>query len=85
LNRVNSPRKADLTYLRILKMAAEGFETDVAMALEILLSSGDQWSDHQVAEMVQPIPASIPDLQPQTINLSIYDQLLCQEDCHVSD
>jgi hypothetical protein len=37
-----------------------------------------------VAEMVQPIIASIPDLQQQTVNLNIYDQLLSQEGCYVS-
>jgi len=84
LDRRHSPRKADLTYLRILKMAAEGLETDVAEALETLLASPNEWDDHSVAEMVQPIIASIPDLQQQTVNLNIYDQLLSQEGCYVS-
>lgn len=79
-----SPRKADLTYLRILKMAAEGLETDVAEALETLFASPNEWDDHSVAEMVQPIIASIPDLQQQTVNLNVYDQLLSQEGCYVS-
>jgi hypothetical protein len=84
LDRRHSPRKADLTYLRILKMAAEGMEADVAEALEILLASQSDWDDHSVAEMVQPITASIPDLQQQTVNLSIYDHLLSQEGYYVS-
>jgi len=84
LDRRLSPRKADLTYLRILKMAAEGLEADVAEALEILLASPNEWDDHSVAGLVQPITASIPDLQQQTINLSIYDQLLNPEVCCVS-
>ena len=84
LDRRCSPRKADLIYLRILKMAAEGLETDVAEALEILLSSSNEWDDHAVAEMVQPIAANVPDLQQQAVNLGIYDQLLSQEVCYVS-
>jgi hypothetical protein len=84
LDRRHSPRKADLIYLRILKMAAEGLETDVAEALEILLASPTTWDDHSVAELVQPITASIPDLQQQAVNLSLYDQLLSQEVCYVS-
>lgn len=84
LDRRLSPRKADLTYLRILKLAAQGLETDVADALELLLASPTDWDDHTVSELVQPIAASLPDLQPQDINLSVYDQLLRQEGCHVS-
>jgi hypothetical protein len=79
-----SPRKADLTYLRILKLAAQGFETDVADTLEILLASDMDWDDSTVAEMVRPGPAAIPELQLQTVNLAVYDQLLSQEGCHVS-
>jgi hypothetical protein len=89
LDRRFSPRKADLAYLRILKLAAQGLETDVAGALELLLASPSDWDDHSVAALVQPIAASLPDLQPQEINLSVYDQLLgleagIQEGCHVS-
>jgi transcriptional regulator with XRE-family HTH domain len=84
LDRRCSPRKADLTYLRILKLAAQGFETDVANALEILLASDTIWDDNTVAEMVRPTPAVIPELQQQAVNLAVYDQLLKQEVCHVS-
>lgn len=81
----HAPRKADLTYLRILKLAAEGLETDVASALEMLLASSEHWSDQDVAEMVKPVPASIPNMQPQLVNLSVYDQLLSQEGSYVAD
>jgi hypothetical protein len=70
--------------LRILKLAAQGFETDVANALEILLASDTIWDDNTVAEMVRPTPAVIPELQQQAVNLAVYDQLLKQEVCHVS-
>jgi transcriptional regulator with XRE-family HTH domain len=79
-----SPRKADLAYLRILKLAAQGLETDVAQALDILLTSPVDWDDHTVAELVQPISANIPELSEQVVNLNLYDQLLNQEACHVA-
>ncbi len=77
-----SPRKADIAYLRILKLAAKGLETDVAATLEELLSSKEPWDDQSVAERVQPIYAEIPGLEPNTINLKAYDQLLSQEVYH---
>ncbi len=77
-------RKADLTYLRILKLAAGGLETDVAAALEILLTSGKNWDDQSVADLVQPTQRMIPELPANPINLSTYDQLLSLGVCHVS-
>jgi hypothetical protein len=79
-----SARKADLTYLRILKLAAGGLETDVAAALEILLTSGKNWDDQTVAELVQPTPVVIPQLPANPINLATYDQFLSPEGYHVS-
>jgi hypothetical protein len=80
-----SPRKADLTYLRILKLAAGGLETDVATALEILLTSGKGWDDQTVAALVvQPAQLAIPYMEANPVNLTEYDQFLSQEVCHVS-
>jgi hypothetical protein len=79
-----SPRKADLTYLRVLKLAAEGLETDVADALEILLASETNWDDGSVAKMVRPAPAVVPELQQQTVNLAEYDRLLKRGGYHAS-
>lgn len=85
LDRRFSPRKADLTYLRILKLAAKGLETDVADALERLLAADKDWDDGSVAELVQPVSASLPDLPQLAVNLADYDQLLSQgADSHVS-
>jgi len=79
------PRKADLVYLRILKQAALGLETDVAQALTLLLAAQTTWDDNTVAELVQPgALRAIPELTPQVVNLSIYDQLLMTEACHVT-
>jgi Mu transposase, C-terminal domain len=79
-----SARKADLTYLRILKLAAGGLETDVAAALEILLTSAKHWDDQSVAELVQPTNVVIPELVAAPVNLATYDQFLSPEVCHVS-
>lgn len=78
------PRKADLAYLRILKLAAGGLETDVAEALKLVLQSKNKWDDQTVAELVQPTSKAVPELTQQSVELSVYDQLLSQESCHVS-
>jgi hypothetical protein len=79
-----SPRQADLAYLRILKLAAQGLESDVAQTLEALLADKSSWDDQTVAELVQPISACIPELVEQVVNLSLYDQLLDKEAWHVA-
>ena len=80
------PRKADLVYLQILKQAASGLESDVAQALTLLLADQDQnpWDEKNVAALVQPLaPRIAPELVPQVVNLSIYDQLFLTEAKHV--
>jgi hypothetical protein len=79
LNQRFSPRKADMVYLRILKLAARGMETDVAAVLEDLLASKTSWDDQTVAERVQPVQLVIPALETSVVNLADYDQLLNQE------
>ena len=76
------PRKADLAYLRILKLAAKGFESDVAKALADLLASKERWDDQTVSVLVQPPQGEIPTLEPGIVNLTNYDQLLSQEVCY---
>jgi transposase InsO family protein len=82
LNRRLSPRSADIAYLRILKLAASGMETDVADALETLLKSKSVWNDQTVAEQVQPQLPAPPALTEHTVNLDEYDQLLTRELCY---
>jgi len=85
LERHLPPRKADLAYLRILKQAALGLEADVTQALTLLLATRTIWDDDTVAELVQPtVRPIIPGLIPQAVNLSVYDQLLQREVCHVA-
>jgi len=80
------PRKADMVYLRILKQAALGLETDVAQALTLLLATKTPWDDNTLSDLLQqPTQQTIPDLIPQMVNLSIYDQLLQPEVCNVAN
>jgi len=66
-------------------LAAGGLETDVATALEILLTSGKGWDDQTVAALVvQPAQLAIPHMEANPVNLTEYDQFLSQEVCHVS-
>lgn len=80
LNEKLPPRKADLTYLRILKQAALGLESDVAQALTLLLENQDQnpWDEKTITDLIGAMvaPQIIPTLTPQVVNLSLYDQFL---------
>ena len=74
-----SPRKADIAFLRILKLAADGMENEVAAVLEDLLNTQASWNDQMVAKRVPPLQPSIPNWQEHIVNLSEYDRLLGQE------
>ena len=76
LNRWQSPRKADLAYLRILRLAARTMESEVATALELLLASGSRWDDTNVERLLEPEPISVPQLACGEVHLQQYDQLL---------
>jgi len=87
LNEHLPPRRADLTYLRILKQAAFGLEADVAQALTLLLEQNQtHWDENTVLELTgsRAAPPAIPSLAPQTANLSLYDQFLQIVSSHVS-
>jgi len=76
LNRWQSPRKADLAYLRILQLAARTMESEVAAALELLLVSTERWDDTDVERLLEPEPISVPQLACAEVHLQQYDQLL---------
>jgi hypothetical protein len=77
LNRWHTPRKADLTYLRILRLATRHPESEVATALSLLLADSDRWSDLDVEQLLRHRQLSvIPTVTPPVVNLSRYDQLL---------
>jgi hypothetical protein len=71
--------QADRVYLRILKLAADGSESEVAMALEQLLATATAWDERSVAAKLSRALPALPTLLPGTVNLSDYDQLLGRE------
>ncbi len=85
LNQWYSPRKADLIYLRILRLAARTLECDVADALQLLLSKSDCWDESHVEQLIGTGQAvSVPNLSPLVINLNSYDQLLREVSCELT-
>jgi len=84
LNGQFPPRKADLIYLRILKQAALGLESDVAQALTTLLKTKTAWDEKDISALLQPLsPQIVPELDAQVVNLSVYDQLFLTQASHV--
>jgi len=71
-----SPRRADLAYLRVLKLAAAGSEQEVAAVLAELLTTAGNWDDTTVAARLPSAPAAAPALQPSAVDLAEYDHLL---------
>lgn len=91
LNEHLPPRRADLTYLRILKQAALGLEAEVAQALSLLLNpEQDQgqtlWDEKTITELTGVMTTSqcIPVLALPPVNLTLYDQLFLVEAEHVA-
>lgn len=75
-NQWHSPRRADIIYLRILRLAARTIEADVAAALELLLESDERWNDTDVAQLVGLNPTPPPLVTPGEVKLEMYDRLL---------
>jgi len=78
LKQWQSPRKADLTYLRILRLAARTMESEVAAVLELLLAASGSWDETDVERLLQPEPIPIPQLTCGQVQLQQYDQLLTE-------
>ena len=78
LQQWHSPRRADLLYLQILHLAARTLEEDVAIALELLVQSGQTWSLEEVKLLLEPEPAAVPLLETGPVELGVYDQLLAE-------
>jgi hypothetical protein len=78
LNQWHSPRKADLIYLRILRLAAQTLESEVAAALSLLLDSQARWDETDVERLTQREPQTwpVPQLALSLVNLAQYDALL---------
>ncbi len=71
-----APRKADLTYLRVLSLAARTLESDVAGALELLLTAEEPWKETDVERLLELEPAPAPEITRGEVTLDVYDQLL---------
>lgn len=78
LNRWHTPRKADLIYLRILRLAARHLEVDVAAILSQLLPSSEPWDERQVEQGLSSDPRLLPRLTCLAVDLTAYDQLLSE-------
>jgi hypothetical protein len=70
------PRRADLAYLRVLKLAATTLEVDVAAALEAVLAIGVPWDERTIAARVTPAVTAPPALATGAVDLAAYDALL---------
>jgi hypothetical protein len=63
--------------LRILHLAASISESEVILALTLLLEQGLLPTYEATRELVQlPRPAPLPQLTPAVLDLRVYDQLL---------
>ena len=71
-----APRKADLTYLRVLHLAARTMESEVGCALELLIQQNQPWDETDLEQLIQPEPLVIPHLSVPAVSLAQYDQLL---------
>jgi hypothetical protein len=71
-----APRQADIHYLQILKLAARTIESDVALALELLLESNARFTADDVMRLLAPEPIPVPQVEQGAVELAHYDQLL---------
>jgi len=70
------PAGATLEYLRILKLAAETMECEVAFALELFLEEGELPTSDAVKAIVDPRPEQRPEVHVDEPDPSVYDALL---------
>jgi len=79
LQQWHSPRKADLIYLRLLRLAARTMECEVEAVLRRLLLARRRWDNNDVEPwLALPPPAAVPALAAPIIDLGRYDQLLME-------
>ena len=71
-------RKADIEYLRILHLAASTMESEVEVALELLLEAKTLPISEAVKSLVSNREPEIPKLQKFEVDLAEYDELLEQ-------
>jgi len=71
-----APRRADLIYLRILRLAAQTLESEVAGALQLLLDRHAHFTESEVAALLNWPVAPAPPVARGEVSLAQYDQLL---------
>jgi len=77
-----TPRRADMAYLRILKLAASTMESDVELALREALKGDESWDDSTIASLVRTEPEPVPHVECGEVDLASYDRLLALEVAH---
>jgi len=76
-------KRADREYVRVLHLAATTSESEVEIALSLLLEAGRLPSFEAVRDLVHlPRPQAIPQLQAPLFDLSPYDQLIPSRRSH---
>jgi hypothetical protein len=79
LQQWHSPRKADLIYLRLLRLAARTMECEVEAVLQRLVAANQRWDEQDVEPwLALPPTTAAPALAPPVIDLSRYDRLLTE-------
>ena len=73
-----APRRADLTYLRVLQLAAKQLECDVAIALELLVAADKKWDETDVSALLAVETVTPPTMEQQIVDLLKYDRLLTE-------
>ena len=70
-------QRADRDYVRILHLAASTSESEVELALGLLLDQGALPSFDAVRDLVRmPVAARLPELGPVVVDMAVYDRLL---------
>lgn len=69
-------RQAELEYLRVLHLAAATLQSEVEVAIELLLEEGKLPSFVEVRALVAERKPEVPEMAPLAVDLAAYDQLL---------
>jgi len=77
-------RKADMSYLRILHLAASTMESEVESALELLLDAGVRPGYRATKDLVAPDQPTVPEVVAGEVDLREYDTLLEQSEAVAS-
>ncbi len=68
--------RTDVEYLRVLHLAASTLQSDVEVALDLLLSGEEPFDYAAVRALAAPVTPMVPELQLGTPDLRVYDALL---------